>query len=108
MYKIAHDLAPRQLINMFQKAPSSQRYNLRGSTTKLNLPKPKTEYLKKSLSYRGAKLWNSPPRRIKKSAIFQAIQFKCKEPGQAQLVNFASRYITLVTYRKLCQSYVSL
>ena len=59
MYKIAHDLAPRQLINMFQKAPSSQRYNLRGCTTKLNLPKPKTEYLKKSLSYRGAKSWNS-------------------------------------------------
>ena len=51
MYKITHDLAPRQLINMFQKAPSSQRYSLRGSTTKLNLPKPKTEYLKKSLSY---------------------------------------------------------
>ena len=51
MYKITHDLAPRQLINMFQKAPSSQRYNLRGSTTKLNSHKPKTEYLKKSLSY---------------------------------------------------------
>ena len=32
MYKITHDLAPRQLINMFQKTPSSQRYNLRGST----------------------------------------------------------------------------
>ena len=61
MYKITHDLAPRQLINMFQKTPSSQRYNLRGSTTKLNLPKPKTEYLKKRLSYRGAKLWNSLP-----------------------------------------------
>ena len=50
MYKITHDLAPRQLINMFQKTPSSQRYNLRGSTTKLNLPKPKTEYLKKVLA----------------------------------------------------------
>jgi hypothetical protein len=31
------------------------------SSTKLFLPKPKTEYLKKSLSYRGAKLWNSLP-----------------------------------------------
>ena len=31
MYKITHDLAPRQLINMFQKTPSFQRYNLRGS-----------------------------------------------------------------------------
>ncbi len=59
MYKITHDLSPKQLIDIFQTAPSSQFYNLRGSTTKLYLPKPKTEYLKKGLSYRGAKLWNS-------------------------------------------------
>jgi hypothetical protein len=32
---------------------------MRGSSIKLFLPKPKTEYLKKSLSFRGAKLWNS-------------------------------------------------
>jgi hypothetical protein len=34
---------------------------MRGSSTKLFLPKPKpkTENLKKSLSYRGEKLWNS-------------------------------------------------
>ena len=48
MYKITHDLAPKQLIDIFQKTPSSQLYNLRGSTTKLYLPKPKTEYLKKA------------------------------------------------------------
>ena len=36
-----------------------RHYNLRGSSTKLCLPQPKTDYLKKSLSYRGAKLWNS-------------------------------------------------
>ena len=59
MYEITHDLAPKQLIDIFQKTPSSQLYNLRGSATKLYLPKPKTEYLKKGLSYRGAKLWNS-------------------------------------------------
>ena len=81
MYKITHDLAPRQLINMFQKAPSSQRYNLRGSTTKLNLSKPKTEYLKKSLSYRGAKLWNSLPEELKNQQSLR--QFNPKEPGQA-------------------------
>ena len=43
------------------------------SSTKLHLPKPETEYLKKSLSYRGAKLWNSLPNelRVKESlAIF--------------------------------------
>ena len=61
MYKITHDLAPKQLIDIFQKMPSSQHYNLQGSTTKLYLPKPKTEYFKKGLGYRGAKLWNSLP-----------------------------------------------
>ena len=58
MYKITHGLAPKKLIDIFQKTLSSQNYNLRGSATKLYLPKPKTEYLKKGFSYRGAKLWN--------------------------------------------------
>ncbi len=73
MYKITHDLAPLRLTDIFLKTPSSQHYNLRGSSTKLHLPRPKTEYLKKSLSYRGAKLWNSFPNelRVKESlAIF--------------------------------------
>ncbi len=56
MYKITHELAPKRLIDLFQGTPSSYYYNMRGSSTKLFLPKPKTEYLKKSLSYRGAKL----------------------------------------------------
>ncbi len=48
MYKITHDhLAPLRLTDIFLKTPSSQHYNLRGSSTKPHLPKPKTEYLKK-------------------------------------------------------------
>jgi hypothetical protein len=54
MYKITHDLAPKQLIDIFQKTPSSQHYNLRGSTANLYLPKTKIEYFKKGLSYRAA------------------------------------------------------
>ena len=50
MYKITHGLAPKKLIDIFQKTLSS--------TTKRYLPKPKTEYLKKGFSYRGAKSWN--------------------------------------------------
>ena len=38
MYKITHGLAPKKLIDIFQKTLSSQNYNLRGSTTKLYLP----------------------------------------------------------------------
>jgi hypothetical protein len=36
-------------------------YDLRGSSTSLQLPLPKTENLKKSFCYDGAKLWNSLP-----------------------------------------------
>jgi hypothetical protein len=57
--KITRDLAPKR-ETPFRETPSSRHYNLRGSSTKLYLPQPKTDYLKKSLSYRGAKLWNSP------------------------------------------------
>ena len=40
MHKITHGLAPKKLIDIFQKTLSSHNYNLRGSTTKLYLPKP--------------------------------------------------------------------
>ena len=33
-------------------------YNLRGTRFDLQLPKPKTNFLKCSFSYRGAKTWN--------------------------------------------------
>ena len=36
-------------------------YNLRDSDHKLELPKPRTEYLKRSFSYSGALLWNNLP-----------------------------------------------
>jgi hypothetical protein len=49
MYKMTHELAPKRLTNIFQRTSSSYNYNMRGSSIKLFLPKPKTEYLKKVL-----------------------------------------------------------
>ena len=40
---------------------STSGYVLRDSTNKLNVPLPRTNYLKRSFSYRGATLWNSLP-----------------------------------------------
>ena len=42
-------------------------HNLRSSATDLALPRPKTEYLKHTFSYSGAKLWNSLPYYIKEA-----------------------------------------
>ena len=41
-------------------------YNLRNSEVRLNLPKPRTNYLKRSFCYSGALLWNSLPQEIRK------------------------------------------
>ena len=59
---------------------SETDYGLRDSFRKLNLPKPRTNYLKRSFSYSGALLWNSLPESIR--AIRSIGQFK-KEINRA-------------------------
>ena len=49
------------LAELFERKRNITKYDLRGSSTSLQLSQPKTEKLKKSFSYDGAKLWNSPP-----------------------------------------------
>ena len=60
VFKALNDLAPDHLFSMFTER-STSGYVLRDSTNKLNVPLPKTNYLKRSFSYRGATLWNSLP-----------------------------------------------
>ena len=55
--------APSYLQNLFSIRGTG--YNLRNSEIKLSLPKPRTNYLKRSLSYSGAVLWNSLPKNIR-------------------------------------------
>jgi hypothetical protein len=63
MFKIINGDAPSYLQNLFSVRGSG--YNLRNSEIKLNLPKPRTNYLKRSLCYSGALLWNSLPQNIR-------------------------------------------
>ena len=63
MFKIINGDAPSYLQNLFSVRGSG--YNLRDSEIKLNLPKPRTNYLKRSLYYSGALLWNSLPQNIR-------------------------------------------
>ena len=65
MHKIMNNKAPEYLTEVLQPIRDSTAYNLRDSSFKLALQKPNTENLKKIFSYRGAKLWNSLPTRIK-------------------------------------------
>jgi hypothetical protein len=47
MYKSINKLAPQRLSNFFQNSNTMYDYDLRGSSTRLCLPKPRTKNLKK-------------------------------------------------------------
>ena len=67
MFKVLHDLAPVRLSNIFRNSCSANSYHLRNADNKLALQLPKTEFLKKSFSYNGARVWNSLPNEIRNS-----------------------------------------
>ena len=60
VFKALNDLVPDYLSSMFTER-STPGYVLRDSANKLNVPLPRTNYLKKSFSYRGATLWTVYP-----------------------------------------------
>ena len=63
MYKCTNNLAPAYLCNLF--APRISNYDLRDVNGKLLLPKPRTDYLKRSFTYSGALLWNNLPEEVR-------------------------------------------
>jgi hypothetical protein len=63
MFKIINKQAPQYLIDLFENRQPS--YALRNIQNKLALPKPRTEYLKRSFMYHGAKLWNDLPEELR-------------------------------------------
>ena len=68
MYKVLNNLAPSSLAELFEHKRNITKYDLRGSSTSLQLPQPKTEKIKKSFSYAdGPKLWNSLPADVRNS-----------------------------------------
>ena len=52
-------MTPDYLTSKFVSRDEITSYRLRNTENKLVLPLPRTNYLKKSFSYSGAKLWNS-------------------------------------------------
>ena len=57
MFKIFNDDCPTYLREQFHRTSEIHDYNLRGSNYDLQLPLPKTDFLKRSFSYRGAIAW---------------------------------------------------
>ena len=57
MFKVFNS-CPTYLREQFRRTSEIHDYNLRGSNYDLQLPLPKTNFLKRSFSYRGAMAWN--------------------------------------------------
>ena len=74
MFKSLNGWAPVYLQDLCSERHTD--YDMRDSLRKLNLPKPRTGYLKRSFGYSGALLWNSLPENIR--AIRSIGQFKKK------------------------------
>ncbi len=60
MFKIIKGKAPNYLTMLLSNC-NNINYQLRSNKLKISLPKPKTDFLKKSFAYRGAASWNKLP-----------------------------------------------
>ena len=88
MYKVLNKLAPSSLVKLFKNKEEFTQYDLRGSSTSLQLPQPKTEKLKKTFSYDGAKIWNSLPADVRDSGTLTILKrdFIVLEPNIYMLI----------------------
>jgi hypothetical protein len=62
-FKAIQNKLPGYMSEMF-KFNHNDTYQLRSNDSKLHLGKPKTNFMKKSFSYRGASAWNDLPESV--------------------------------------------
>ena len=60
MYNIKHNNLSKPMKDMFEIS-NNEFHNLRSNAVDFHIPKPKTNFMKKSISYSGALLWNNLP-----------------------------------------------
>ena len=79
VYKSLHGLTPSYISDLFHTSGENYRYSLRNSHINLHLPKPRTNMMKRSFSYKGAYLWNSLPIEVRESQSLNGFKYKCKQ-----------------------------
>ena len=72
MYKIVNGNMPINITNNFSYR--QYLYGLRKTTLQFDVPKPSTNFQKRSLAYRGSKIWNSLPSNVKQSVSLAAFK----------------------------------
>ena len=65
MYKIHNNPSPSYLRRIFTNTSIVHAHNLRNSEINCYVPRPRTEYAKGNLHYRGSVLWNKIPSEIR-------------------------------------------
>ena len=76
MYKTLNKIGPESLTNLFTYKNDITNYQLRNISSGLCLPQPRTNNMKKSFMYDGAKLWNSIPNEIRERKSLSCFQKK--------------------------------
>ena len=79
VYKSLNNLGPDYLRAKFVDRENVTSYTLRDTTNKLAVPKPHTNYLKKSFSYSGATLWNSLPKELRQAKSLEIFKSGSKK-----------------------------
>jgi hypothetical protein len=74
MYKTLNGIGPKSLTNLFTYKNEKTNYRLRSISSGLCLPQPRTNSMKNSFMYDGAKLWNSIPNEIRESKSLSCFQ----------------------------------
>ena len=91
MYKTLNKLGPESLSSLFTYKNKITNYKLRNVSSGLCLPKPRTNSMKKSFMYNGAKLWTLFQTKLGKANPYHA--FKIKENCWSQFLSFPILYI---------------
>ena len=68
MYNIKHNNLNEPMKNMFEIS-NNELHNLRSNAVNFHITKARTNFMKKSISYSGALLWNSLPSSAKEQGI---------------------------------------
>ena len=76
MYKILNKMGSQSLINLFSYKSDKTEYHLRDISSRLCLSKPRTDNMKNSFMYDGAKIWNSIPKDIRESKSPSSLRHK--------------------------------
>ena len=98
MFKTVHGLTPSYLHGLFDFR--STGCNLRNLENTLFVPKPRTNYGKRTFSYDGAKLWNELPQRVRAICSFAQVK--------REIHNLFSIYDTQTPARQSCKTVCSM